>query len=175
MKSVLAMVVLAVAGVSTGFAAQPVEASRVVSTQAALRVLQDREAIHVLLRDYGRTLDARDFDGFAALFAADAEYVSGTTVRGPAAIGQSLKDIMGRNPLGFREPNFHLFFNEVIDVQGDRATSTSQSLFVVPGERNTPEPALMASYEDVLVREGGRWKFLKRVVRGNIPVPRPRS
>jgi len=174
MKSSLAIGLLVMTCLPTVFAAQPVR-SHAAATDAAVRVLQDREAIRVLLRDYGRTLDARDFEGFAALFATDAEYVSGATVRGPAAIGQSLKDIMGRNPLGFREPNFHVFFNEVIEVQGDRATSTSQSLYVVTGERNTPELALMASYEDVLVREGGRWKFQKRVVRGNIPAPRPRT
>jgi len=120
----------------TVFAAQPVR-SHAAAKDAAVRVLQDREAIRVLLRDYGRTLDARDFEGFAALFATDAEYVSGATVRGPAAIGQSL--------------------------------------YVVTGERNTPELALMASYDDVLVREDGRWKFQKRVVRGNIPAPRPRT
>ena len=174
MKSSLAIGLLVMTCLPTVFAAQPVR-SHAAAKDAAVRVLQDREAIRVLLRDYGRTLDARDFEGFAALFATDAEYVSGATVRGPAAIGQSLKDIMGRNPLGFREPNVHVFFNEVIEVQGDRATSTSQSLYVVTGERNTPELALMASYDDVLVREDGRWKFQKRVVRGNIPAPRPRT
>jgi hypothetical protein len=172
-KPALAILLLNIACLPAVFAAEP-SRPRALAADPVVRALQDREAIRVLLRDYGRTLDARDFDGFAALFAANAQYVSGTTVTGPAAIGQSLKDIMGRNPLGFREPNFHVFFNEVIDVHGDRATSTSQSLFVVPGERNTPELALMASYEDVLVREGGRWKFLKRIVHGDIPVPRPK-
>ena len=38
---------------------------------------EDRAEIHGLLVDYGRTLDARDFDGFAALFARDGVYLSG--------------------------------------------------------------------------------------------------
>ena len=44
----------------------------------------DRAAIHALLVEYGRTLDARDFEGFAALFAAEGVYVAGTgtAVRG---------------------------------------------------------------------------------------------
>lgn len=174
MKPALAILLLSLACQPTVFGEQPAR-SRAMAADPVVRALQDREAIRTLLREYGRTLDARDFDAFSGLFAANAQYVSGTTVTGSVAIGQSLKDIMSRNPLGFREPNFHVFFNEVIDVDGDRATSTSQSLFVVPGERNTPELALMASYEDVLVREGGRWKFLKRVVHGNIPVPRPKN
>ena len=141
-----------------------------------VRVLEDREQIRALLKDYGRQLDRRDFDGFAKLFAIDSEYVSGgVSTRGPAAIGASLREIMTRNSLGFREPNFHVFFNEFIDVTGDQATSTSQSVYVVPGDSNKPDLVLMASYEDQLVREGGVWKFRKRVVHGNIPVPKAKS
>lgn len=53
-----------------------------------VRVLEDREQIRALLKDYGRQLDRRDFDGFAKLFSIDSEYVSGgVSTRGPAAIG----------------------------------------------------------------------------------------
>lgn len=153
----------------------PLATAASANLASRVRVLEDREQIRELLRDYGRQLDRRDFDGFARLFATDSEYVSGgVSTRGPAAIGASLREIMARNPLGFREPNFHVFFNEFIDVSGDAASSTSQSLYVVPGDSNKPDLVLMASYEDQLVREGGRWKFKRRVVRGNIPVPRSR-
>jgi hypothetical protein len=125
------------------------------------------------MNDYGRLLDKRDFDGFAGLWAAQAEYVSGGTVsRGPKAIADSLKDIIGRNPLGFGTPNFHVFFNESIEVQGERATAVSKSAFVVPSEGNRPEAVILASYDDVFTRENGRWKFLKRVVHGDIPAPK---
>ncbi len=30
---------------------------------------------------------------------------------------------------------------------------------------------MMADYDDELVREGGRWKFAQRVVRGLMPAP----
>jgi hypothetical protein len=30
---------------------------------------------------------------------------------------------------------------------------------------------MMARYDDELVREGGRWKFARRVVRGQMPAP----
>ncbi|MEP7313368.1 MAG: nuclear transport factor 2 family protein [Pseudomonadota bacterium] len=151
-----------------------VAATPATAMEQRLRTLEDREQIRALLNDYGRLLDERNFEGFGKLFAATGEYHSGAITKGPKAIGDSLRDIMGRNPLGFKEPNFHVFFNVYIDVKGDRATSTSQSVYLVPSEGNKPELALMASYQDDLVREDGQWKFQKRVVRGHIPVPKPR-
>lgn len=146
----------------------------VAALQYEVRLLRDREEIRQLLIDYGRTLDNRDFEGFAKLFAADGEYVSGPgmTTRGGKAAADMLRGVMASNPMGFRSPNYHVFFNEVIDIDGDRATATSMSLFVVPSDANQPQPVLMATYDDELVREGGAWKFRKRVVKGTIPAPR---
>lgn len=134
----------------------------------------DRAAIHALLVDYGRTLDARDFDGFAALFGRDGVYAAGngTAVKGPEAAAL-MRRIFTDNALGFREPNFHLFFNEVVTFDGpDSARATSMSLYMVPDAANRPSAALMAGYEDELVREKGRWQFARRVVKSLIPAPR---
>lgn len=131
----------------------------------------DRAVIHALLVDYGRTLDARDFDAFGRLFARDGVYASGPkpTVGGPAAAAM-LRSIFAANALGFREPNFHLFFNEVVTFAGpDHAHATSMSLYMVPDAADRPQAALMASYDDDLVREDGRWKFARRTVKGLIP------
>lgn len=139
---------------------------------ARLAALEDREAIRIVLRDYGRLLDERKFDEFGQLFAPDGEYVSGGTTRGPAAIGESLRRIMTANTLGFAEPNFHVLFNERIELHGDTADATSQSFYVAPGADGMPQLVLMASYVDSLVRTPQGWKFAKRVVRGNMS-PRP--
>jgi hypothetical protein len=133
-----------------------------------LTQLEDREAIRLVLRDYGKLLDERKFDEFGQLFAADGEYISGTTTRGPAAIAESLRRIMTANSLGLAEPNFHVLFNERIELQGDRADATSQSFFVAPGADGAPQIIMMASYVDSLVRTPQGWKFAKRTVRGNI-------
>jgi hypothetical protein len=144
--------------------------------QARVRALEGREEIRILMHDYGRLLDERNFDGFAQLFAAQSEYDSGGIVsKGPAAIAAFLKDIIGRNPAGFKTPNFHIFFNESIEVQGDRGTAVSKSAFVVPGEGNKADAVILANYHDVFVRENGHWKFLRRVVRGDIPAPKPKA
>jgi hypothetical protein len=143
------------------------------STGSRLAQLEDREAIRLVLRDYGRLLDERKFDDFGQLFAPDGEYVSaGRTVRGPVEIADSLRRIMAGNSLGIAEPTFHVLFNERIKLSRDSAHATSQSFFVAPGTDGAPRLVMMASYEDELVRTSQGWRFARRVVRGNM-VPRP--
>ncbi len=87
-----------------------------------------------------------------------------------------MRKIFEANALGFRAPNFHIFFNEVVTFDGpDRAHSTSMSLYMVPDEKNAPSPALMARYHDDLVREGDTWKFARRSVESLIPAPKKPS
>lgn len=133
----------------------------------------DRAAIHALLVDYGRTLDDRDFTGFSTLFAKSGVYVAGGGQQvGGKDAGEMMRKTFAENALGFRSPNFHLFFNEVVVLDGpERAHASSMSLYMVPDEHNRPTPALMARYEDELVRENGQWKFARRTVRSLIPAP----
>ena len=153
--------------------AQAAEAAR-ASAAARLQALEDREAIKALFNAYGGTLDARDFDGFQKLWARDAVYEGGggLNAKGPAAIRAQLEGMMGKNPMGLAEPNFHLFLNETIHMDGDHATALSKSLFVAPNAAGRGEIIFVAHYDDVLVREDGQWKFEKRVVHGDIPAPR---
>lgn len=158
---------VAVAGLSLlGAAMRPAEAAA-PDVAAELQELRDRDAIHELLLAYGRTLDSRDFDRFGALFTEDGEYGAS---RGPEAIAEAMRGTFASNPLGLREPNFHVFFNETIDVEGDRATSTSMSFYVAPDDDDSGyRIAMMAAYEDELVKVGGEWKFRRRIVRGLTP------
>lgn len=142
------------------------------SQSARLAALEDREAIRVLLRDYGRLLDERRFDEFGQLFAEDGEYLAGPATRGPKAIAEGLRRTFAGNSLGLSEPNFHVLFNERITLAGAKAISSSQSFFVAPGADGTPRIVLMASYEDELVKTAAGWRFARRVVKGNM-APRP--
>jgi uncharacterized protein (TIGR02246 family) len=148
--------------------------SRADDATDRLRHLEDREAIRELLIAYGRTLDARDFEGFARLFARDAEYVGGGgmgAVRGPEAIAAALQRVFEANPSGISGASAHLFFNESIDLDGDTATATSMGAFVVADGDGRPVVLMLASYLDQFVREDGVWKFHRREVRSNIPAP----
>jgi uncharacterized protein (TIGR02246 family) len=144
---------------------------------ARVQALEDREAIRVLWAEYGRALDARDFTAFSKLFARDAEFVGGpgSPAKGPAAIGAYLEKAIGTNYPNSKGKNFHLYFNESIDLHGDTGSAISKGGFVMASGDNTKADfLLLATYRDQFVREDGTWKFKRREVIGDIPVPRPR-
>ena len=140
--------------------------------QAALDELQSREAIRSLFTDYGRRLDERDFSAFGVLFARDAEYVAGGAAgvaRGPEAIATLLEQLITSNATG---ANLHTYANEKIEFSSaDRASALSRGAFYVQDAAGQPQLLMLATYRDELVREDGRWKFLRRAVEGDIPGP----
>jgi hypothetical protein len=141
---------------------------------ARLDALEAREAIRALWAEYGRTLDARDFVAFSKLWARNAELGSGPgATKGPAAIAAFLEKAIGTNYPDSKGRNFHLYFNESIEVHGDRATAVSKGGYVMATADNTKADfLLLAEYRDELVKEDGQWKFQRRQIVGQIPVPR---
>jgi hypothetical protein len=104
-------------------------------------------------------------------------YVGGPgsdTLQGGTAIAEFLRKIISANPSGVGEPNFHVFFNEEIQVDGDHAQATSMSTFVTPTPAGAPTMVILARYEDEYVRQGNEWRFKRRVVNGKLPAPRAR-
>jgi uncharacterized protein (TIGR02246 family) len=167
--------VFIVVSIAGGLAAQGGPAPGDVS--ARLSALEGREEIRALWAEYGRTLDARDFRAFSRLFSRDAEFVGGpgSPARGPEAIGAFLERAIGTNYPDSKGRNFHLYFNESIDLQSDRGSAVSKGGFVMATADNSKADfLLLATYRDEFVREDGRWKFKRREVIGEIPVPRPR-
>jgi hypothetical protein len=134
--------------------------------------LEAREAIRTLYAEYGRTLDARDFHAFSLLWAKDAQYGS---AKGPEAIGAFLEKAIGTNYPDSKGKNYHLYFNESIDIQGDRGTGISKGGYVMATTDNSKADfLLLAEYRDQYIKEDGKWKFLRRQTVGEIPVPAPR-
>ncbi len=138
--------------------------------EARLKDLEDRQAIHTLLMNYGRTLDSRDFAGFERLFAREAEYGGsrGGMAKGPAAIRARLEAALKANAAPAPGRDWHLFFNETIEVHGDEATALSMGAFFVRGEGNKLESNSIATYTDQIVREDAMWKFKRREL-GAVP------
>ena len=172
LRTILAAAVLAPCGLAAAQAQAPVNVGDV---NARVRALEDREAIRTLWAEYGRTLDARDFTAFAGLFARDAEFVGGpgSPAKGPAAIGTFLEKAIGTNYPNSKGRNFHLYFNETIDLRGDEGSAVSKGGFLMTNAENAKaDVLLLATYRDQFVREDGRWKFKRREVIGEIPVPR---
>lgn len=176
--------VAAVAGVALAFlvggCAQQQGASEadIAALRAEVAAAQAQNSIRSLMHAYGRLIDARDWDGFAQIWTDDAIYVGGPgsdTLKGGPAIAGFLRDIISSNPSGVGEPNFHVFFNEEIEVNGDTARATSMSTFVTPTEKGQPVMVILARYEDEFVLRDGAWKFQRRVVNSQLPAPRPRG
>lgn len=143
------------------------------SLAARIQRLEDIEEIRIVLLNYGRYLDARDFAAYSHLFAKDGEWTGGFgSVKGPAAI----QAFMEKNIPGANTGNtYHLLSNFVIDVQGDTATAWSRWAYVTPNADKRPAMAQAGHYDDLLVRENGHWKFRRRVAGNDIPTMEPAS
>ena len=152
---------LVIAGLMPGLAA----AQAALTLEQRLQRVEDELAIRRVLVDYSATQDARDFAGYAALFARDGAWVYGKEVyRGRDAIHKMLVDLYGAPPPGFMNAeSYHITSNPQIELHGDRATARSRHLLVMRGPGGEPVPMLAGRYEDEFIREDGRWKILRRV------------
>jgi uncharacterized protein (TIGR02246 family) len=152
-------------------AAAPAAQQARASVEERLRAFEDRDEIERLLLDYGRHLDNRDLKAYAELFAVDGEWVGGFgSVKGRSAIQAFMEKNLGAGPN--RTKSYHLMSNFVIEVRGDAATAWSRWTFVMPGASGATV-AQAGRYDDVLVRENGRWRFGTRVVSNDTAPPVP--
>ena len=135
------------------------------SLEQRVQRIEDQLAIQRILVDYAATQDAHDYDGYAALFAKDGEWVNGKNVyKGREAIHRMLVNLYGTPPPGYvNNESFHISYDAQIDVHGDRATAHSRHLLIMRGPNGEPVPMLAGRYEDEFIREDGQWKILKRV------------
>jgi uncharacterized protein (TIGR02246 family) len=167
----MAAAALLCAGAARAQGPAPDASARNRQTAALVQRIEDRAAIERLLVEYGRTLDARDFKAYSALFAKDGVWSGGMgTVQGPTAIQAFMeKAIPGPNTAH----SFHILSNFAIDVDRDTATAWSRWTFMSAGPNNTAVAAQSGRYDDALVREDGRWKFKRRVASNDIPAGGP--
>jgi ketosteroid isomerase-like protein len=131
-----------------------------------LRRLEDLEQIRRLFTEYKVALDQQDFAAYADLFAEDGEFAAGPGVaKGRAAI-RAMVGAMPGSLLGAAPgADYHVMVNPLIELDPadpDRARAELTWLYVVKGNDGGPELAKLGHYDDTLVREGGRWRFLRR-------------
>lgn len=152
---------------SAGCASTPPDMSRL---QERVRQLEDQEEIRQVLIAYGEHLDARNFAGYASLFARDGVWTGGFgSATGPTEIQAMLEKNLGKPEPGFiNKSNFHLMTTEVVKVSGDTATARSRYMFFTATD-NKPVASLAGRYVDQFVREDGQWKIKSRTTHGVIP------
>lgn len=155
-------------------AAEPALEARVYQLESRLQRLEDTDAIRDLLVEYGRLLDTGDWVGYSQLFARKGTW-SGSfgTATGPTEILAMLRKSLGSVPPydATKVRSFHLMTNCVIHIEGDRASATSRWTNFGRTDDNKLVPRLAGRYEDVFVREDGKWKFLSRLAPRDIPNP----
>ncbi len=177
--AVLAVVILIMGVISQSISANAeveiIVAAEKESIETRLQNFEDRVQIHQLLMDYGHYLDQRNFAAFSKLFAEKGgEWIGGMgKAKGPETIQKLMEETIGTNTKGMSTPNFHVFANESIKLNGDQASALSKWIFVVAGDANRPQLVYLGHYDDLLVRENGHWKFQKRVVYSDIPADDP--
>jgi uncharacterized protein (TIGR02246 family) len=136
-----------------------------LTLEQRLQRVEDELAIRRVLIDYAVTQDARNYEGYVALFAKDGEWVNGKNAyKGREAIYKMLVGLYGTPPPGYENAeSFHLTFNPEIELKGDRATVRSRHVLFMRGPNGEPQPVLSGRYEDEFIREDGEWKILRRV------------
>jgi ketosteroid isomerase-like protein len=138
--------------------------------QQRVQQLEDQEEIRQVLIAYGEHLDARNFAGYAALFARDGVWTGGFgSATGPAEIQAMLDKNLGKPEPGFiNKSSFHLMTTEVVQVTGNTATARSRYMFFTATD-NKPVASLAGRYIDQFIREDGKWKIKSRTTHGVIP------
>jgi uncharacterized protein (TIGR02246 family) len=134
--------------------------------EARVQRLEDLAEIRRLLLEYRRHLDGKDFRAYASLFAADGEFIAGPNgdirAQGPDGIFALVDGMRGTLLTDAGGDDVHVAVNEVIDLDGDRATVSSTWVYVIRADGDAPEVSKVGRYEDVVTREDGRWRFLRR-------------
>jgi len=171
----ICVISISCSGVRSTSKERAVSSSQNETVEDQLRKLQDRVEIRQLLMDYGRFLDQRDFAAFSDLFAEqEGEWIGGLgSAKGSRNIRELMERTIGTDSSMAEASNFHLFTNDMIRLDGDRAEATTKWIFVVRSEDGGPQPVFLGHYEDTIVRENGRWRFLRRVVYGDLPADSP--
>jgi len=142
---------------------QVIAGSSDASVEQRLQRLEDIEEIRTLMIDYGRALDKRDFAAYGALFAKEGSWKGGMGgATGPENIANMVQAGFAKmDPAMYTDSN-HVMTSMDIRVDGDTATGWSRWLWVIPGEDDRPLVQRGGHYEDVFVREDGKWKFQQR-------------
>lgn len=135
---------------------------RVKSMTSAERLLHDldaRDQIRRITADYVQGIDRRNREQFEKIWAHDAVWQPSPSFRpctGKEEIVAMLEEIWAN-----QERTHHWAMNHAIDVNGDRATATTDLLSENLG-RNGVWHRAAATHHDYYEKRHGRWLLVRR-------------
>jgi len=131
-----------------------------------LQGLLDRADIARLVYDYNHSLDEREADLFASLWAPDAvwNFVAGFGM----FTGRDTIITAFHTFWSFHESMHHCATNVVVTVSGEHATGRSKSVGRAVAASGRAHESFI-SYDDAYVRLDGRWLFARRDIRVHKP------
>jgi ketosteroid isomerase-like protein len=122
--------------------------------------VQDELDVRRLMATYCHLCDDAAFDAVVGLFTPDAALVYGEReAHGSEEIRAFFEEFQGE----LERRGKHLQMNVVVDVEGDRARSQSDVLFVRYFD-GALLPHVAARYRDELARVDGQWRFTRREI-----------
>lgn len=118
--------------------------------------MDDRQAIIEALAALAAALDGRDWDTLRTVFTADATGYGRTGVEDIVAVV--------RGHLGGCGPTQHLLGNHRVDVDGDRARSTTYARVYHRGAGTRQDRFFecLGEYHDRWLRTGSGWRLRRR-------------
>jgi hypothetical protein len=126
-------------------------------------ILEEKEAIHEIIANYCFYFDGGEFDKWVDLFTDDAVFDGGALGLRVKKGKDMLRAFVKRFPLTDGIPMMkHCVMNEIIKVNGDKATAKSYFVLFRSKGKGTLVNGLAGCYEDELVKQGNRWLFKKR-------------
>lgn len=132
-----------------------------------IQELEDREAIKEVVARYCYYVDKKKLEELMALFHDKVELNAGSlgSYHGKAEVRKFYGEIV---PQALSDA-WHLVHNQLIELKGSEATSSSY--FEVTGIRKGEAIIGAGTYEDRLVKEGSRWQIITRVINIDYMVP----
>lgn len=142
-------------------AAPPAAAQEATAMSAGWSRAADKIEIQELGAAFDNALDAEDADKFVSVFVDDGilEGFWGQS-KGRAALKQAHAFMLAT----FAKDKRHVVTNHEISVADGRATMFS---YLTVFDRKSLGVTGTATFTDELVRQDGRWKFVKRVLRAD--------
>ncbi len=131
-------------------------------SEHAIKELQDREAIRDCMHRYSRAIDRRDFDLLKTVFWPEAIDEHGA-YNGPVSEFWAWVDQRTKH----WERTMHSLAQIIIDLNGDEAAA--ETYFTAYHKKPKPDGTwfdeyVAGRYIDRMVKRGGEWRILHRIV-----------